>query len=188
MPHYQKLAGEKCYLSPCAPEDAEKWAAWDNDLKVTLPLGDEAYTLYTLAKEQDSLAAVARSQDPVFSIVDCASEELIGRGMLFDINRVDRSAMLGIVIGEKAFWNKGYGQEATRLLLDYGFNLLNLNSIILGVFAFNQRAITAYRKVGFKEIGLRRQSRIIAGRAYDALLMDMLADEFRAMYASTIKI
>ena len=44
MPHYRKLVGEKCYLSPPAPEDAEIWAAWENDLEVTIPLGDEAYT------------------------------------------------------------------------------------------------------------------------------------------------
>jgi RimJ/RimL family protein N-acetyltransferase len=98
--------------------------------------------------------------------------------MLFNIDLVNRSAMLGIVIGEKAYWGKGYGQEALRLLLDYGFNLLNLHSIMLGVFAFNQRAIAAYRRVGFKEIGRRRQNRMIAGKWYDAVLMDMLDSEF----------
>ncbi len=76
--------------------------------------------------------------------------------------------MLGIVIG----------QEAIRLLLDYAFNLLNLNSVMLGTFAFNERTIACYRKVGFREIGRRRQARIIAGKAYDAVLMDILAEEF----------
>jgi RimJ/RimL family protein N-acetyltransferase len=90
--------------------------------------------------------------------------------------------MLGIVIGEKAYWNKGFGQEATRLLLDFGFNLLNLNSVILGTFAFNQRAIAAYRKVGFKEIGRRREGRILAGKKYDVIFMDILAEEFRTLY------
>jgi len=86
--------------------------------------------------------------------------------------------MLGIVIGEKGYWGKGYGQDAVRLLLDYGFNLLNLNSVMLGTFSFNQRAIHCYKKVGFKEIGRRRQARIIAGTAYDNVLMDILAEEF----------
>ena len=44
MPHYRKLVGNKCYLSPLTPEDAERSAAWDNDLEVALPLGDEAWT------------------------------------------------------------------------------------------------------------------------------------------------
>ena len=184
MPHYKKLVGEKCYLSPCSSEDAEKWAAWDNDPEVALPLGDEVYTLYSLEKEQEGLAGVLKNQSVIFSILDLANDAVIGRCMLFDVHAVDQCAMLGIVIGEKAYWNKGYGQEATRLLLDFGFNLLNLNSIMLGTIAFNQRAIAAYRKVGFKEIGRRREARIIGGKKYDAVLMDILAEEFRALYPS----
>ena len=90
--------------------------------------------------------------------------------------------MLGIAIGEKEYWGQGYGTEATRLLVDYGFNLLNLNSIMLGAFVFNERAIACYKKVGFKEIGWRRQARIIGGQKYDVLLMDILAEEFQGSY------
>ena len=90
--------------------------------------------------------------------------------------------MLGIVIGEKTYWNKGYGQEAITLLLDYGFTLLNLNSIMLGTFAFNERAINCYKCVGFKEIGRRRQARIIGESKYDGILMDILAEEFTSPY------
>jgi RimJ/RimL family protein N-acetyltransferase len=92
--------------------------------------------------------------------------------------------MLGIAIGVKTYWGKGYGQEAIRLLLDYGFNLLNLNSVMLGTFSFNERAIHCYRQVGFKEIGRRRQARIIAGKKYDAVLMDILAEEFESVYVA----
>jgi RimJ/RimL family protein N-acetyltransferase len=55
---------------------------------------------------------------------------------------------------------------------------------MLGTFAFNERAIRCYEKAGFREIGRRRQARIIAGRAYDAILMDILAEEFGAAYVS----
>lgn len=63
------------------------------------------------------------------------------------------------------------------MLLDYGFKLLHLNNIILGMFSFNERALACYRRVGFKEIGRRRQARIIGEKKYDLVLMDMLADE-----------
>jgi RimJ/RimL family protein N-acetyltransferase len=102
--------------------------------------------------------------------------------MLFSLDLVNRSAMMGMMIGEKEYWDHGYGQEATRLLLDYGFNLLNLNSIMLGVYAFNERAIQAYRRVGFREIGRRRQVRIINGQKFDLLEMDILAEEFTPLY------
>jgi RimJ/RimL family protein N-acetyltransferase len=180
MAHYKKLVGIKCYLSPCAPEDAQSWARWDNDLEVTLPLGDEAYTLFPLQKSEQIVADVIRGQHHVFGIVDLETDKLIGRCMLFDLDWVNRKAMLGIVIGEKAYWGQGYGQEAVRLLLDYGFHLLNLNSVMLGTFAFNQRAIHCYERVGFKVIGRRRQARIIAGVKYDAILMDILADEYES--------
>ncbi len=186
MTYYKKLVGEKCYLSPCSLQDAEKWTAWDNDLQVTLPLGDEAYTPYSLEKMKDILGNVIKSQDHIFDIVELESDTLIGRCMLFDIDRVNRKAMLGIVIGEKTYWNKGYGQDATKLLLDYGFNLLNLNSVMLGTFDFNQRAIACYKKVGFKEIGKRRQARIIGRKKFDAILMDILAEEFESVYVSKL--
>ncbi len=186
MPHYPKLIGDKCFLSPVSTEDAEKWAAWLNDLDVAIPLGDEAYTLTTLENEQESIAEIIKKQWKVFSICDRETNQAIGRIMLFSINQVDRSAMAGILIGEKSYWGKGYGQDAMRLILDYGFNLLNLNSIMLGVFAFNERAIQAYKRVGFKEIGRRRQARIIAGKMYDVILMDILAEEFMSPFVSRL--
>jgi RimJ/RimL family protein N-acetyltransferase len=185
MPYYKKLVGKKCYLSPCRPGDAEKWAEWFNDLAVTIPLGDEAYIPSTREGEQETIASIIKSGDHVFSIIELASDELIGRCMLFGMNRIDRTAMFGIVIGEKACWGQGYGQEATRLTLDYAFSLLNLNSVMLGVFAFNTQAINCYLKVGFKEIGRRRQARIIGGQKYDAILMDILAEEFTSDYVNT---
>jgi RimJ/RimL family protein N-acetyltransferase len=184
MTYYKKLAGEKCYLSPCSLEDAEKWTEWDNDLEVAVPLGEESYTLYSLDKTKEIISNVIKKQDPIFSIVDLETDKPIGRCMLFNVDKVDRKAMLGIGIGDKAYWERGYGQDATKLLLDYGFNLLNLNNIMLGVYSYNERAISCYKKVGFKEIGKRRKSKIIGGRLFDEVFMDILADEFESVYVN----
>lgn len=186
MAYYRKLAGEKCYLSPIQPEDAELWTAWMNDLEVTVPLGDEAYLPYSLEKMRAEVAEAIRRQDHIFTIVECAGDRPVGRCLLFSIDAVNRSAMMGIVIGEKTAWNQGLGTEATRLLLDYAFNLLNLHSVMLGTFEFNRRAIRAYEKVGFQRIGLRREARIIAGKAWGVVLMDMLGDEFRVRWPSVV--
>lgn len=178
MPYFSKLAGDLCYLSPCRAEDAEKWAQWETDLAVSLPLGDEAYVPTSLEKAREAVNRVQMNQEHVFTIVDRATDEPIGRGILFAVDPVNRSAMLGILIGERDYWGRGYGQEATRLLVEYGFGLLNLNSIMLGTFAFNARALHCYERAGFREIGRRRQARLIAGRKVDAVLMDILADEY----------
>lgn len=182
MTYYKKLVGKKCYLSPCSTEDAEKWTEWFNDLEVTLPLGDEAYTPFSLDRCREDVKNLIQGQHHTFSIVDLEKDVLIGRCLLFSIDWVNRHAMLGIVIGEKNYWSNGYGQDAIELLLDYAFTLLNLNSVMLGVMAFNERAIQCYKKVGFKEIGRRRQARIIGKHKYDGILMDILAEEFTSPY------
>jgi RimJ/RimL family protein N-acetyltransferase len=188
MPYYPKVRGEKCYLSPLQVEDGDLWAQWLNDLEVSLPLGDEAYSTCAPEQMRQDASEAIRRRDPIFTIVDLETNRPIGRCLLFGIDPVNRSAMLGIFIGDKACWHHGYGAEAMRLLLDYAFNLLNLHSIELGVFAFNQHAIQLYEKVGFKVIGMRREARIIGGVKWGAVLMDMLEDEFRARWPSTFNL
>jgi RimJ/RimL family protein N-acetyltransferase len=186
VPYYKKLPGEKCYLSPCRLEDADRWAEWFNDLEVSLPLGDEAYTPSSPESELEAIREFHRDRAHVFSVVDTETDQLVGRCLLFNVDPVNRSAMLGIVIGEKGRWDQGYGQEAVNLLLDYGFSLLNLNSVMLGTFSFNERALRCYEKVGFKLIGRRRDARIIAGEKHDMILMDMLAEEFESPYVKRL--
>jgi len=107
MPHYKKLTGTKCYLSPFSPEDAVQTAEWENDLEVTIPLGDEAFSITSLEKVSENLNWFIQHQTPTFSIIDLESERLIGRGMLFNLDQVNRKAMLGMLIGEKDFWGRG---------------------------------------------------------------------------------
>jgi len=167
-------------------EDAERWAEWFNDLEVTIPLGDEAYTPTSLEGERGAIQDILKNNLHVFSIIDLETDQAIGRCLFFNVDAVNRTAMLGIVIGEKDHWDQGYGQEAISLLLDYGFNLLNLHNVMLGTFSFNERAVRCYEKVGFKLIGRRREARIIAGEKYDLVLMDILAGQFESPYVKPL--
>jgi RimJ/RimL family protein N-acetyltransferase len=81
---------------------------------------------------------------------------------------------LGIFIGQKEYWGKGYGEEACRLICRYGFDHLNLENIILRVYAYNEKAIACYKKVGFREIGKRRSAKKILRKRHDVLFMDLL--------------
>lgn len=184
--YFKKMVGTLCYLSPCTEEDATKWATWFNDMETTMLLGDEVYRPTSPEAERESINQILKNHYQFFEIVDKQTDEAIGRTILFDIDHIDRRAMVGIVIGEKTYWGKGYGQDALKLILDYGFNILNLNNIMLGTFEFNQRALSSYKKIGFKEIGRRRQGRIIAGKKYDVIFMDILAEEFEKMYVHSI--
>src|SRR5690606_5943840 len=91
---------------------------------------------------------------------------------------VNRSAELGIVIGEKRFWGQGYGRDALRLLLRFGFNTLNLNRISLQVHADNVRGIRSYEKAGFVHEGRERQGAYKNGEYKDVLIMSVLRSEW----------
>ena len=113
-----------------------------------------------------------------FAIVLLDSDTLIGYISLHDIDHLDRNAFLGIYIGEEAHRSKGYGTEAVRLVLDYGFKTLHLHNVMLSVHADNGAAIACYQKAGFREAGRRREGIFKDGRYLDKLFMDILAREF----------
>ncbi len=101
-----------------------------------------------------------------------------------DLNGFDwtaRHAWVGIGIGERDYWGKGYGTDAFRILIRYAFRELNLNRINLTVFDYNPRAIKSYEKLGFKEEGRERQWLHRDGRRWDMLYMGLLRKEWEAM-------
>lgn len=114
-----------------------------------------------------------------FAIALRESNQLIGSCGLFGISRINRKAELMIVIYNKNCWGKGYGTEAIRLLLKYGFKQLNLNRIYLFTHDRNTRAQHIYEKIGFKPGGRRRQASYFEGAYHDLLLYDLLATEFQ---------
>ncbi len=140
-----------------------------------------ATSVITLEAEKNWIANLS-TQDVRTAIVDLKTERLLGNAGLHFINHINCTAEFGIFIGDAEFRSKGYGTEATKLILDFGFNVLNLHNIMLKVYAYNQGGIGCYQKVGFKEIGRRREAKIIAGTMYDEVFMDILATEFESPF------
>ncbi len=104
--------------------------------------------------------------------------KLIGSCGFFNVDQRNASAEFGIMIGDKSYWNKGYGTEAVRLLVKHGFLTINLHRIYLRVLETNPRAIRAYEKAGFTHEGRQRQADYKEGRYIDLLVMSMLQEEF----------
>ena len=103
----------------------------------------------------------------------------IGNTSFMDINWQDRNAEVGIFIGEKDYWNRGYGREVMMLMLRHGFNSLNLHRIYLKVFENNLRGIRAYERAGFVHEGRLRQDIFRDGRYFDLLVMSVLRTEWQ---------
>lgn len=181
MKYFKKLIGERIYLSPMNIEDTEKYVEWMNDFKVTDGVGRSA-GLMTIEDEKEWINSASKNGDFNFAIVNIEDDKLIGNCSIMNINYQNRIGTVGIFIGDESNRNNGYGAETLKLLLDYGFNYLNLNNIMLTVKSFNERAIKCYEKVGFKEFGRRRESYFLNGKYYDDIHMDILASEFKGNY------
>jgi RimJ/RimL family protein N-acetyltransferase len=178
MEKAKKLTGENIFLGPVSKEDIPKLVKWMNDIAVSKFLC-QATRSHTEKTTKQFLEEGIKKHDFHYYGIFTNDNVLIGGIDLRDVDSIQRTAMLGIVIGEKEYWSKGYGTEAINLLLDYGFNILNLNNIMLEVFSYNPRAIKCYEGCGFKIIGKRRNSRFFAGKYYDDIYMDILANEFK---------
>ncbi len=178
------IYGERIRFRAPERSDIPLWVAWLNDPEVLQGLG--LYKPMSTASEEkwfESLSARSNS-DQVFVIEARLADDQegwkpIGNVGLHDIEWRVRSAEFGIVIGEKSLWNQGYGTEATRLILHYGFYTLNLNRIFLRVYQTNPRAIRAYEKAGFVHKGCMRQAEFREGRYIDVLYLSVLKAEYK---------
>ena len=173
------LKGDRIGLRPPRRESIDSYLAWMNDLDVI------RYILrvrpMSRVEEDEWFANLSkRPDDVVFEIASLDGEAPIGSCGLHRINASNRSAELGILIGEKALWGRGYGREAMGLLCRYGFDVLNLNRIGLSVYEYNARGIRCYERVGFRHEGRRRAARFWEGRYWDILEMGLLESEWRA--------
>lgn len=180
MKYFKKLVGERIYLSPRNSEDFEIFTNWLNDFEISDYLGRSA-NVVTLDAERKYLEENINPQAS-FVIVTLDEDKMIGTVSLEKINSTSKSAVLGIFIGDKDYLSKGYGTEAIKLILDYGFNYLNLHSISLHVLSCNARAIKCYKKCGFKQTGIIRENKYVNGKYYDTVCMDILKSEFVGSY------
>jgi len=170
------MLGDKVALGPIDRQHLPLLFQWLNDFEVAYTLSQmRPLTIESLENSYDSSSKAADRVQ--FAMYERSTMRPIGGINLHDIS--GRAATLAIVIGEKDCWGKGYGTEATRLVLDYGFNTLGLHNIMLTVHGFNQRGILAYLRAGFREIGRRREVIHRDGRLHDLIYMDCLAEEFR---------
>jgi len=174
------LKGKRISLAPIKREYIDSFLKWFNDPEITQYL--TMYRPMTRMEEEDWMENLKKREDTIrFSIVipfEDGSENLIGNCGIHNIDWKNRVGELGIVIGEKEYQNKGYGTEAMELLLEYGFNTVNLNRIELVVYHYNIRALRSYEKIGFKEEGRKKQFMWNKGKYYDAIIMGILAEEW----------
>lgn len=184
MQFIKKLVGDRIYLSPrgASDEEIEKFTDWMNDFQTTDFIGRSGQAVTFIGEKEWLENSTKNVQDRSFSIIELNHNKLIGTISLENFSWIERSAVLGIFIGDKDFRNNGYGTEAIKLLLEYGFKYLNLHSIRLDLLSINERAHKCYLKCGFKDTGCSREAIYVNGKYYDKLHMDILENEFEGDY------
>jgi RimJ/RimL family protein N-acetyltransferase len=174
------LIGPNVYLRPVEPDDARTIVPWFNDPDVTRFL--LRYQPMTLAEEVEFLRRRAESTaDVVLGIVVRADDRLVGVCGLHHLDVRNRHAAFGINLGDKTAWGKGYGTEATRLVVRHAFDTVNLHRVWLHVYEYNPRAVRVYEKVGFRLEGRLRQDAFRDGKYWDTLVMGVLREEWEAV-------
>jgi diamine N-acetyltransferase len=177
------IYGDNIRLRAIERTDLERYVEWFNDPEVTrhlmrhlpLSLAAEVQWFENMQKQEEEsrpLAIEAKDGDQWVHI---------GGAGIHDIDWQARRGEMGISIGDKRYWNRGFGTDTIRALLRHGFECLNLHRIFLRVFEDNERAIAVYERLGFKEEGRLREHSYRSGSYLDMIIMGILRSEWEQM-------
>ena len=171
-------------LSDDSPELlAKAFARWDRDTEQHRLADSDPAQLWSekKIKEFQEKRAETNSKSFRFSIHSLDEDKLIGGVGLWISSWTHAETWLGISIGERDYWGRGYGTDAMRLAIQYAFLELGLRRVSLGLHAYNERALKSYQKVGFKLEGRMRGEGLRDGVRYDSLWMGILREEWLAL-------
>jgi hypothetical protein len=159
---------------PITIKDINLRIKWLADSEVNFGLGISVRNGLTLKQHQDwfkrYLAEEKIGQQKIYIILN--DDVPIGQVGLYDINKEDKNAILYIVIGEKEYWGKGIGIKAIEFIHDYAKNILKLHKINLNVHEQNKKALSLYKKCGYKIVGTMYDNIIRDGKFENELMLE----------------
>jgi RimJ/RimL family protein N-acetyltransferase len=178
------LTGELVTLRRHAPQNVAAFRRWYADPEIARLARYQAAPMRAEEIDRFFAARVVGPDALAMAVHERSTDRLIGTCAFSQLDGDNGSALYHITIGESDAWGHGYGTEATRLMIDHAFGTLGLHRIALFVFEFNERAIRAYRRVGFVVEGRSRESVWRDGRWWDELAMSVLESDWRRRGAS----
>jgi RimJ/RimL family protein N-acetyltransferase len=172
------IEGKKVRLVAVGTEYLQHYKRWINDPEVADYLGTVGFP-FNLKEERQWVERSMTSGDSGahFTILTKKGKP-IGNMALMDIDYTHRNAQLGIMIGEKAYWNRGYGTDAIDTLLEFAFSTLGLHKVELRLNVSNKRALACYKNCGFKLEGKKREQTFHRGKYCDELIMSILRSDW----------
>ncbi len=181
------IHGERVTLRPLdLDEDVELCYQWINDPEITQYL--RILGPITRIREREMLQGrdlLGEGKDLMLA-VDADDGTYIGNCGLHEIDRRARKAELGVMIGDKSYWSRGYGRDIVTTLCAFGFVDMNLQRIALGVYSHNPRAQACYEACGFQHEGRLRRAVYCVGEYRDEIRMAILREEFMERYPERV--
>jgi len=171
--------GDKVRLRAYEADDIEKAHAYINDPELKHFLTPGIPFPLTLEDEKKFIEGISAFKDNYSFAIETMEGEYIGGCGMNNVDWKNSVATIGIFIGAKGYWGKGFGTDALKILINFIFNEMNINKIALNVYSFNERAIKSYEKCGFKVEGTLRQALYKNGQYYDDIIMGLLRDEYK---------
>ena len=172
--------GSKVLLRAYNEEDIEKVLNFVNDFEVKKFL--DLNIPFPISKREEEIWIKKNREinglTYDFAIEEISTGNIIGGCSINSVNIKNRNCTIGIMIGDKNYWGKGYGYDALSILIKFIFEECNMEKIKLGAFSFNERAINCYKKLGFKEEGVLKKEIYRCGKYYDEIVMAMFKDEY----------
>lgn len=177
------LTGSKVILRRHVPANLAAFRKWYADPEIARLARYQDSPMRPEEIERFFTARVVGTDALAMAVHEASTGRLIGTCAFSQLDGDNGSALFHITIGEADTWGKGYGTEATKLMMDHAFGTLGLHRVGLFVFEFNERAIRAYERVGFVQEGRARQSIRRDGRWWDELAMSMLDTDWQRIRA-----
>jgi RimJ/RimL family protein N-acetyltransferase len=175
------LTGRPVTLRRHVPQNVVAFRRWYADPEIARLARYQQTPMRPEEIERFFAARVVGPDAHAMAVHERATGRLIGTCAFSQLDGENGSALYHITIGEPDAWGRGYGTEATRLMIDHAFGSLGLHRIALFVFEFNERAIRAYKRCGFVVEGRSRESIWRDGRWWDELAMSILESDWRRM-------
>lgn len=173
------LEGELVTLRRHVPGNLAAFRRWYADPEIARLARYQQTPMRPDEIERFFAARVVGTDALAMAVHERATDRLIGTCAFSQLDGANGSALYHITIGESDTWGRGYGTEATQLMLDHAFGTLGLHRIALFVFEFNERAIRAYERCGFVIEGRSRESIWRDGRWWDELAMSILISDWQ---------
>lgn len=176
------LKGRKTILRPMNKQtDIEKCLRWINDpeirhfVKNIFPMtyADEEYWFDNMGRKKPNDISFA---------IETLDGTYIGNMGIHNINWKNGTFVTGAIIGEKEYWNKGYGTDAKMLLLDYAFNTLNLRKGVSTVIAYNKRSLNYSLHCGYKIEGVQKKQMFREGKYHDLLWLGLFKKDWLVVW------